>query len=339
MVNRSLARRGFTLIELLVVIAIIAVLIALLLPAVQQAREAARRSQCKNNLKQMGLAMHNYHDVFNMFPMGACARPNGAGGPPGFGIDIFVGAFSSMLPYLEQGNLKNLYNESSPWESQTHAVGTTVIPVYLCPSSVGSKIDSNPMMAGFPVGAPDGNLATTHYLLSKGATKEWCFAPTGNTVGVFDINLKVGLRDITDGSSSTICIGEGATGGRWKVATGAAPDTALSAPAGRVQAGWIAPQPVPATASGLAGVSTSFWGTTTVKINRNPVIETLYDDTDLASCAPNASDQVSNFRSEHTGVAQFLLGDGSVRAIAEGIDANTFNYLGGTGDSQVVGEF
>ncbi|MFO1005745.1 MAG: DUF1559 domain-containing protein [Planctomycetaceae bacterium] len=339
MVNRSLIRRGFTLIELLVVIAIIAVLIALLLPAVQQAREAARRSQCKNNLKQLGLAMHNYHDVYNMFPMGACARPNGTGGPPGFGIDIFVGAFSSMLPYLDQANLKNLYDDSKSWENQAHTVATTVIPVFMCPSSVGQKIDTNPMLIGFPVGAPDGSVATTSYLLSKGATKEWCFAPSASTVGVFDINLKVGLRDITDGSSNTICIGEGATGGRWKVAAAAAPNTALSSPAGRVQAGWIAPQPVPASASGLAGVSTSYWGTTTVKINRNPVIETLYDDSDLASCVANANDQVSNFRSEHSGAAQFLLGDGSVRSISENIDANTFNYLGGKADGQTVGEF
>lgn len=338
MVKQSFFRRGFTLIELLVVIAIIAVLIALLLPAVQQAREAARRSQCKNNLKQMGLAMHNYHDVYNMFPMGACARPNGTGGPSGFGIDISIGAFASILPYLDQANLKNLYNDSIPWEGQSHVVGTTVVPVYLCPSSTGNKIDSNPVLAGYTVGAPDGTVATTNYLLCKGATKEWCFAPTGSQVGMFDINLRTGFRDMTDGSSNTLCVGEGATGGRWKVATGAAPNTAVTS-GGRVQAAWIAPQPIPAGLGGLGGVSTSFWGTTVFKINRNPVIETLYDDTDLASCATNANDQTSNFRSEHVGGAQFLLGDGSVRMISESIDANTFNYLGGKADGQTVGEF
>src|SRR5210317_2130034 len=101
-------RRGFTLIELLVVIAIIAILIALLLPAVQQAREAARRTQCKNNLKQLGLAMHNYHDIYNMFPVGACAKAN-TPGPTGFGVDISIGAFASILPMLEESNLKDLY--------------------------------------------------------------------------------------------------------------------------------------------------------------------------------------------------------------------------------------
>ena len=100
--KKKLRNRAFTLIELLVVIAIIAILIALLLPAVQQAREAARRTQCKNNLKQFGLAMHNYHDVFNMFPLGACAKPSAS-----FGIDISIGAFASILPYMEQGNLRS----------------------------------------------------------------------------------------------------------------------------------------------------------------------------------------------------------------------------------------
>ena len=338
MVNRGLIRRGFTLIELLVVIAIIAVLIALLLPAVQQAREAARRSQCKNNLKQMGLAMHNYHDVYNMFPMGACARPNGTGGPPGFGIDISIGAFASILPYLDQANLKNLYNDSIAWEGQTHAVGTAIVPVFLCPSSTGPSIDSNPVLAGYTVGAPDGTVATTNYLLCKGATKEWCFAPSGAQVGMFGINLKSGFQDMSDGSSNTLCIGEGATGGKWKVATGAAPDTIVTT-GGRVQAAWVAPQPIPAGLGGLGGVSTSFWGTTIYRINRNPVIETLYDDTDLASCVANASDQTSNFRSDHVGGAQFLLGDGSVRMISENIDGNTFNYLGGKADGQIVGEF
>lgn len=335
MLRRSLVRRGFTLIELLVVIAIIAVLIALLLPAVQQAREAARRSQCKNNLKQMGLAMHNYHDVHNMFPLGACARPSGSGGPPGFGIDISIGAFASILPYLDQANLKNLYVDTRNWEQQTPAVAVSIVPVYLCPSSTGPEVDSNPILASYPIGA---NVATTNYLLCKGATKEWCFSPSGGTIGMFGINLKTGFRDMTDGSSNTLCVGEGATGGRWRVARGTAPTVAVAA-GGRVQAGWIVPQPLPSGLGGAGGVSTSYWGTTIYRINQNPIIETLYNDADLNSCAPNASDQTSNFRSEHVGGAQFLLGDGSVRLISENIDGTTFNNIGGKADGNVIGEF
>ena len=179
MLKRSLVRRGFTLIELLVVIAIIAILIALLLPAVQQAREAARRTQCKNNLKQIGLGMHNYHDVYNLFPVGACAKPGGS-----FGIDISIGAFASILPYLEQANLKNLYTDKN-WEQQLPVVAKTVLTFYLCPSSTGLQVDSNPILASYPIGT---NVATTNYMLCKGATKEWCFAPSGNAIGMFGIN-------------------------------------------------------------------------------------------------------------------------------------------------------
>ena len=101
--------RGFTLIELLVVIAIIAILIALLLPAVQQAREAARRTQCKNNLKQLGLAFHNYHDTFTLFPIGVqSAGPNAGHYGPSF--------YAGILPYLEQANVYNrlTFNSSHP---------------------------------------------------------------------------------------------------------------------------------------------------------------------------------------------------------------------------------
>src|SRR5262245_60347417 len=110
MTRRFGRRRGFTLIELLVVIAIIAVLIALLLPAVQQAREAARRTQCRNNLKQIGLALHNYHDVFSIFPpgnlqIGECCN-----------ADNEITWAISILPYIEQTNLQNQYNFSRPIE-------------------------------------------------------------------------------------------------------------------------------------------------------------------------------------------------------------------------------
>ncbi len=331
-VNLRNRRPGFTLIELLVVIAIIAILVALLLPAVQNAREAARRTQCKNNLKQIGLAMHNYHDVYNLFPVGACARPSTT-----FGLDISIGAFSSILPYMEQGNLKGLYNDTIPWERQLPAVAQTVIPSYLCPSAVGPSIDTNPVLASYPIGTRIGAI---HYLLSKGADKEWCFNPSSNGVGMFGINLRTNFRDLTDGTSNTLCVGEGATGGAWRVSSGNAPLTPIAPPAGRVQQGWIAPQPNPLGIQSLSGFTTAGnWGTTVVKLNQNPVVETVYDDTGLGTCAAGTRDYTSNFRSQHVGGAQFTLGDGSVRFISENIDAGIYNALGGRQDGVVVGDF
>ena len=324
--------RGFTLIELLVVIAIIAILIALLLPAVQQAREAARRTQCKNNMKQFGLAMHNYADVFNMFPLGACARPSSS-----FGIDISIGAFASILPYMEQANLKNLYNDSRPWEQQSPAVAQTIIPAYLCPSATGPAVDSNPVLAAYPIGT---QIATVQYLLSKGANKEWCFSPSGTTTGMFGINQRTNFRDITDGTSNTFCVGEGATGRPWTVASGASPNVAIAAPGGRVQQGWIAPQPNPLQIQSVSGYTTGGnWGTTVHRLNKNPVVETVYDATALGNCNASTTDHTSNFRSAHTGGGQFLLGDGSVRFVSENIDAVLYNNLGGMADGQVIGEF
>lgn len=333
--NRS-RNSGFTLIELLVVIAIIAVLIALLLPAVQQAREAARRTQCKNNLKQIGLAMHNYHDVYNMFPLGGCSKPNNPG-PPGFGVDISIGAFASILPYMEQGNLKSLYIDTLEWEAQSPAVASTIVPSYLCPSSVGPQIDTNPVLAQYPVGT---RIAAIHYLLSKGSTGGWCLNSQATPgVGMFALNLRTNFRDLTDGSSNVLCVGEGATGGAWRVAAGAAPNTPIQPPAGRVQQGWIAPQPNPRSIQSLSGYTTGGnYGTTMWKLNKNPVVETVYDDAGLNNCS-SPNDFTSNFRSQHTGGGQFLLGDGSGRFISENIDAAVYNGLATRGGGEVLGEF
>src|SRR5690606_29045010 len=124
-------RQGFTLIELLVVIAIIAVLIALLLPAVQQAREAARRSQCKNNLKQLGLAMHNYLDVHGVFPFGQIyftTRPSGA-------TDSRVSWFWMILPFVEQSAVYSKLDFTVPtYSSPNSSVNTTPMPGFYCPS-------------------------------------------------------------------------------------------------------------------------------------------------------------------------------------------------------------
>ena len=186
-------RRAFTLIELLVVIAIIAVLVALLLPAVQQAREAARRSQCKNNLKQIGLALFNYHDVANMFP------PNGiwsftlTGTPQPRNFTWIT----MMLPFLDQAPLYNSINFSIPFYGQNNSSGTplaaSVLSTLLCPTEGAYN---NKLAQGF---------AYTTYGGSEGY--DWWYR-TDPLAGVFTINTNVGIRDVKDGTSSTIAVGE-----------------------------------------------------------------------------------------------------------------------------------
>ena len=196
-------RRGFTLIELLVVIAIIAILIALLLPAVQQAREAARRTQCKNNLKQFGVAMHNYHDTNKSFPSGWIQQPTATASSvsswdPGWGWGALI------LPYLEQGNLHeklgvttiefDLVDGTDDGTANPTPETETVLAAFRCPSDPGADLNTN-----------RGGHATSSYIGVNGSTTPHNFNP-GN--GMFWCNSRVRMRDIEDGTSQTFMLGE-----------------------------------------------------------------------------------------------------------------------------------
>jgi len=221
---KSSQRAGFTLIELLVVIAIIAILIALLLPAVQAAREAARRTQCRNNLKQFGIACHNYHDVFRMFPLGACISPQQA--------KFYASGQMMLLSFVEQGNLTHAgstgglgYNYNLPWCAQGSASDAVISGakgsgLWRCPSDTAPP-DILPALAigagGFPC-----NYAFSHGVndvtgcaQEAGASSGVPLAPVAipsNERGAFGVNINTRIRDITDGTQNTMMMGEAANG-------------------------------------------------------------------------------------------------------------------------------
>ncbi len=208
---RKLAGRGrqaFTLIELLVVIAIIAVLIALLLPAVQQAREAARRTQCKNNMKQLGLAIHNYHDVHNTFQPGYTQQKSGTSTFQGHSGNYFI------LPYLEQTNLYNTFNDILPMNNKTTVpgvFGATIVPGFLCPSDPGTE--------GLSTYGAGVLQAKTCYRMCAGSRPFYatsssndgvfmCVGPNARKATGAPVGTSTKIANITDGLSNTIAYGE-----------------------------------------------------------------------------------------------------------------------------------
>jgi len=205
-------RRGFTLIELLVVIAIIGVLVALLLPAVQQAREAARRSQCKNNLKQYGLALANYHDTYGCFAIGGTGQ-NCCSSTPMLGFQ------PRILPYLDQAPLYNMVNWNFNGDANQQVLPdgsilrTKTLAVAICPSD--GQLGTNPNSSGYGATNYDGSLGSQ----ANGSVDGNCnpynqFAlKTQNNGDTLDISLisgmgcrdgaKIGIKDVTDGTSNT----------------------------------------------------------------------------------------------------------------------------------------
>ncbi len=226
--------RGFTIVELLVVLAIIWVIVALLLPAIQAAREAARRSSCFNNLKQFGVALHSYHDALKTFPPAGCVSVSheivgGSGTNDNDGI--YASPHTMLLPYFEETGLYEQYNQNFDWWNQNPEMMAAVVPAFACPSVSGE----NPMLDNmleviWVVGGVINNyraLGVTNYAFCKGVTDSYCLAPgdkpPGPPVvpvterGMFDINWAVNIRKVRDGLSNTIALGEAAHGPTWPV--------------------------------------------------------------------------------------------------------------------------
>lgn len=343
---RLRSRLGFTLVELLVVIAIIGILVGLLLPAVQAAREAARRMSCQNNLKQFGLSFHNYADVHKSFP--SAWTSNNLTSQNGEPTIWSWGAF--ILPFMEQSALYNLIEPGTYRIDQNLAAGgaraqaiRTPLPMFKCPSDSGPALNDwgsnyggdNTYNRNLWDGSARVSGPASSYVIN-GDTGDSntplmiaAFNTYGPPQGIAWQNSRVGFKDISDGTSNTLLIGERA----WQL-------DGLTIGAGNAL-GFA-----PASSEGsylnlqcracLGVVAVPYWG-----INQTVI---------------NAPHQSRGYSSQHTGGVQFVLADGSVRFISENIDHkpnslvagasrppalidSTFEYLLGRMDGNTVGEF
>ncbi len=366
LIKNQKPRRGFTLIELLVVIAIIAVLIALLLPAVQQAREAARRTQCKNNLKQLGLALANYHDItVNTFPAGYVGSNANLASLPFSGW----GWMTMLLPQIDQANIFNQFGGNNVPSFSTGLAGltgtlttpvviTSKITAFRCPTDVGinqmfdTKINggtatSAPQgygrsnyvgVCGYDPSAVLGSVSTNSLADLNGQTVAGGIGTYVNATpqtglvglsvdvgqfgGTFGGQSKRGYRDMTDGSSNIIVVGE-----RYTPFKSSSSDLKCAG-----EATWVG-----ALDNGGSGTGTS--PTSYGVAGQAAVLGEATNGINYAWTSALPAPDTTGFGSYHTGGAHFLMGDGTVRFISATVSLITFQNLSRIADGNVVGEF
>lgn len=327
--SRRAPLRAFTLIELLVVIAIIAILVSLLLPAVQQAREAARKTQCRNNLKQFGLAMHNYLDVCKVFPKGgsglplpdsAVVNPSAALQASWAKTSRFVSWGTALLPYLDQASIYNQWNmEKWYLQPENQKLAQTQLQVFICPSNPNSgamRSNGDTPTSGTQYGRND-------YAGNYGERGLRCFPATncannyaelsdGNSGGRGPMRLgsesMVGVRDVTDGLTNTILIGEAANA---------------------IFGAWAAQKNLMDQSGPLNGIMSikSNWGNCQL----------------VGPIAPEGSlgcdSGHQDFHAYHTGGAFFTFCDGSVQWLSQNMDIRTLAALLSRNGGETIGEF
>ncbi|MEZ6125048.1 MAG: DUF1559 domain-containing protein [Planctomycetaceae bacterium] len=331
-------RPGFTLIELLVVIAIIAILIALLLPAVQQAREAARRTQCKNNLKQIGLALHNYLDVHSKFP-------------PAFVSDISTlnttggewSVHARILPYVENANLYNRADLSLAYDDPSGVnagIATQRVATWLCPSEVNDRqrLDATGAAEHYPI----------TYGYNGGTWRVWTNSTRQGGDGAFHPNSNFSTRDFTDGTTNTLCFAEVKAFSPYNRDgdTGTATVPQFSNDVDLLVSAGGSNKPDSGHTEWVDGRVHQTGFTTTLPPNGEVLVPGGIRplEGDYTSCREDKSCTTPTYaavtaRSWHTGIVNVTLMDGSVRSISENIDLGTWRNLGARNDGNVIGEF
>lgn len=299
-------RCAFTLVELLVVIAIIGVLVALLLPAVQAAREAARRMQCSNNIRQLAIASHNYHDTMQSFPSGLCLW-DVSGQPKNRSVSLFV----QLLPQIEQGNLANLWDKSEPLNNVSSGRVAIVLPTLLCPSdSVNKVVNITTGQA-----SQQGKYALTSYGGAGGIQTYHRDRATKD--GVFYINSGTTFADLRDGTSHTLLFAErnhrdpeyDAQAGSFVKMT----DWGLWAPC--------------AGPSGIGDVTVG----TLVNIGYTHPFGSTVD-------AAAEDRRVTSIGSSHASGANVAFGDGSVRLLSSNLDLVTLQAMSTRAGGEIIRE-
>jgi prepilin-type N-terminal cleavage/methylation domain-containing protein len=322
-------KRGFTLIELLVVIAIIAILISLLLPAVQSAREAARRTQCRNNLKQLALALHNYESTHSVFP------------PGGLGFPYVWSAHAQLLPFVEQANLQNLLDYDVPplaafnagqfdplIVQQNDAAAKLKLPLVLCPSDIEAVPGSEYGGISYPA------------CTGSGVNNPGKPADDGSNAGADGVifsRSRITFRDLTDGTSNTVAFGEQLLGDGQDAALAGVDfrRRVIELPMGTQT---TPDRCDPAAAPAWSGQRGAQW------INGH-LADTMYNHWyGPNALAPDCHNAFHNFalvsaRSAHTGGLHTALCDGSVQFISENIELALWRALATRGGGEVIGEF
>ncbi|MCC9607420.1 DUF1559 domain-containing protein [Blastopirellula sp. JC732] len=332
---------GFTLVELLVVIAIIGILIALLLPAVQQAREAARRMQCTNNLKQVGIALHNYHDALGSFPSGyvsydkygsISSLPSGDYDATTWDASPGWGWGKLLLPFAEQGNVADaLDNRRKVWDAAHQAAAQTKLEMFLCPSAAGP---TDPLLvvdaSNSPLNKGNGSiyLGRSNYVASHGQEECWGDAsgPSGGyggdagkiADGPFYRNSHTRFRDVVDGLSNSVFCGEHTSRLSDKTWVGVVPGAMvhprINSPDNAVES-----------------------AATLVLVHSGPAIGEQDALGNPIIHPPNFPTlHVGQMQSEHPGGANVLLGDGSVRFISEVVNRQRFAAMTSIAEGEVV---